>query len=65
MKKSPKKSTHEQHQQEPEKNNEEGKDFAHYPPAPAEQVKPPAHKEKKHDARQSSGGMRLVPGWKG
>jgi len=44
MKKSSKNANHESLRKQPEKNDEPGKDYAHYPPAPAEQVKPPTHK---------------------
>ena len=47
MKKSPKNANHELLSKQPEKNSEEGKDYAHYPPASAEQVKPHAHKKHK------------------
>jgi len=44
MKKIPKKANHELQGNQFEKNSEPGKDYAHYPPASAEQVKPAAHK---------------------
>jgi len=51
MKKTSKNADHEPSTQF-EKNDKQAKDYAHYPPTAAEQVKPPAHKhgDKKKDA---------------
>ncbi|HWB24671.1 MAG TPA: hypothetical protein VG738_04285 [Chitinophagaceae bacterium] len=49
MKKSPKNDKHELPWKESEKDNDKAKDYAHYPPAPAKQVKPAADKNTKND----------------
>ena len=53
MNNTPKKANHEP-ANKPEENNKPAKDYAHYPPAAAEQVKPPAHKNHAADKGDDS-----------
>ncbi len=54
MKKSPKNTNHDSLADQTKKNNKEGKDYAHYPPASPEQVKPHAHKKDKDSTQKNA-----------